>query len=131
MSRGRSTYIGDGTQTMHYVAASDAAVAYRLALERGLDGEDYLVADDRPSTLGEFTRLVAREMGAPEPVSVPEEELIPILGAWNVEAYTFCPKSDTSKARELLGWAPRFRTIEEGIPAAVREWKRTRAATVT
>lgn len=123
MSRGQSTYIGEGTQTMHYVAASDAAVAYRLVLERGLDGDDYLIADERPSTLGEFTRLVAREMGAPAPVSIPEETLIPLLGGWNVEAYTFCPKVDSTKAREQLGWTPRFRTIEEGVPVAVREWR--------
>lgn len=128
MSRGQSSYIGDGTQTMHYLAADDTAVAYRLAIERGLDGDDYLLADDRPSTIGEFTRLVAREMGAPEPVSIPEEEIIPILGAWKVEAYTYCPKVNSTKAREQLGWSPRFRTIDEGIPVTVREWRRARAA---
>lgn len=127
MSRGQSTYIGDGTQTMHYLAASDAAVAYRLAIERGLPGEDYLLADDRPSTIGEFTRLVAREAGAPKPESVAEETLIPILGAWAVEAYTFCPKVNSNRARERLGWTPRYRTIEEGVPVAVREWLRSRA----
>lgn len=127
MSRGQSSYIGDGTQTMHYIAADDAAVGYRLAIERGLDGNDYLLSDDRPSPIGEFTRLVAREMRVPEPVSIPEEEIIPMLGAWKVEAYTFCPKVNSGKAREQLGWAPRFHTIEEGIPAVVREWRRAQA----
>ncbi|HKW50259.1 MAG TPA: NAD(P)-dependent oxidoreductase [Candidatus Eisenbacteria bacterium] len=126
MSRGQSSFIGDGTQTMHYIAASDAGVGYRLAIEKGLDGDDYLLADDRPSTLGEFTRLVAREMGAPEPRSVPEEAVIPILGSWKVEAYAFCPKVDSSKARDVLGWRPVYRTIETGVPVVVREWKRSR-----
>ncbi len=126
MSRGQSSYIGDGTQTMHYVASSDAAVAYRLAIERGLDGDDFLLADDRPSTLGEFTRLLARELGAPAPVSVPEEDLIPVMGAWTVEAYTFCPKVDSARAREQLGWAPRFGTIEQGLPIVIREWRQAR-----
>jgi nucleoside-diphosphate-sugar epimerase len=67
---------------------------------------------------------VARELGVPEPRSVPEEELIAQLGAWNVEAYTFCPKIDSTKARERLGWTPRYPTIEEGIPAVIREYKR-------
>lgn len=128
MSRGQSTFIGDGTQTMHYVEASDAAAGYRLAIENGLQGDDYLLADDRPTTLGDFTRLVAREMGAPEPRSVPEEDLIPVLGSWAVEAYTFCPKVDSTRARERLGWTPRFRTVEEGVPEAVRAWKRRRLA---
>ena len=123
MSEGRSTMIGDGAQTMHYIAATDAAAGYRLAIEKGIVGEDYLLADDRPTTIGEFTRLVAKEMGAPAPTSVPEETLVPILGAWSVEAYTFCPKVDSSKARRHLGWAPQFRTIEEGIPVIVREFK--------
>src|SRR5258705_12474740 len=124
MSRGESRVIGEGTQTMHYIEASDAASGYRLAIERGIPGEDYLLADDRPTTLGEFVALVAREMGAPPPVSIPEEELIPVLGAWTVEAYTYCPKVDSSKARVRLGWAPRYRTIEEGVPVAVREFRR-------
>ena len=123
MSEGRSSMIGDGTQTMHYIAATDAAAGYRLAIEKGIVGEDYLLADDRPSTIGEFTRLVAKEMGAPAPTSVPEQTLIPVLGAWTVEAYTFCPKVDSSKARRHLGWAPQYRTIEEGVPVVVREFK--------
>ena len=126
MSRGQSSHIGDGTQTMHYIAATDAAAAYRLAIERGLNGEDYLLADDRPSTLGEFTRFVAREMGASAPVSVLEETLIPVLGAWKVEAFTYCPMTDTSKAREQLGWTPKYRTIEQGVPVVVREWRQAR-----
>jgi nucleoside-diphosphate-sugar epimerase len=128
MSRGESSFIGDGAQPMHYIEAMDAAAGYRLAIENGLQGDDYLLADDRPTTLGDFTRLVAKEMGAPEPRPVPEEDLIPLLGAWTVEAYTFCPKVDSTRARERLGWTPRFPTVEEGVPAVVREWKRRRLA---
>lgn len=129
MSRGEpATIIGDGTQTMHYIEAMDAAAGYRLAIENGLQGDDYLLADDQPTTLGHFTRLVAREMGAPEPRSIPEEDLTPVLGSWAVEAYTFCPKVDSTRARERLGWTPRYRTVEEGVPEVVREWKRRRLA---
>ena len=124
MSRGESTMIGDGSQTMHYIEASDAAAGYRLAIEKGLTGDDYLLADDRPTTLGEFTSLVAKEMGAPPPRPIPEEDLIPVLGAWTVEAYTTCPKVDSSRARERLGWAPRYRTIYEGVPPVVRAFRR-------
>lgn len=130
MSRGESSYIGDGAQTIHYIAATDAAAGYRLAIERGQRGNDYLLGDDRPSTLGEFTRLVAREMGAPPPRPTPEETLIPVIGAWAVEAYTLCPKIDSTRARDHLGWLPRYRTIEEGVPVVVREWKRARLAAV-
>jgi len=128
MAQGRSTYIGDGTQTMHYIAASDVGVGYRLAIEHGFDGEDYLLADDRPVMLGAFTQLVAKEMGAPSPIGVPEEELAPVIGDWAVEAYSYCPKVDSTKAREQLGWTPRFRTIEDGVPVVVREYKRARIA---
>jgi nucleoside-diphosphate-sugar epimerase len=129
MSRGEpATIIGDGTQTMHYIEAMDAAAGYRLAIENGLQGDDYLLADDEPTTLGHFTRLVAREMGGPEPRSVPEEDLTPVLGTWAVEAYTFCPKVDSTRARERLGWTPRFRTVDEGVPEVVRAWKRRQLA---
>jgi len=120
--------IGEGNQTMHYIEASDAASGYRLAIERGIPGEDYLLADDQPTTLGEFTALVAREMGAPPPVPIPEEELIPALGAWAVEAYTTCPRVDSTKARRDLGWSPRYRTIQEGVPVVVRAYKHSLAA---
>ena len=127
MSQGQSMHLGDGTQTMHYVEARDTAAAYRLALEHGIVGEDYLIADDKPSTLGEFTRLVAKEMGAPAPVSIPEEEAIGMLGTWAYEAYTFCPKVDSTKAREHLGWTPRYKTIQEGVPVVIREYKHAQA----
>jgi nucleoside-diphosphate-sugar epimerase len=128
MAMGKSSFIGDGTQTMHYIAASDVGAGYRLAIEHGLEKEDYLLADDRPVTLGAFTRLVAKEMGAPPPAGVPEEDLAPVIGDWAVEAYTFCPKVDSAKAREQLGWTPRFKTIDEGVPVVVREYKRARVA---
>lgn len=128
MSRGQSAYLGDGTQTMHYIEASDAAAGYRLAIERGLEGDDYLLGDDHASTLGEFTRLVAREVGAPPPVSIPEEDAIAMLGSWTYEAYTYCPKIDSTRARERLGWSPKYRTIEQGVPAVIRAWKRERSA---
>ena len=131
MSRGRAVLIGDGQQTMHYVAAKDVAKGFRLAIEHGLDGEDYLLADDKPTTLGAFTSLVARELGVPEPTPIPEEDLIPELGAWNVEALTYCPKIDSTKAREHLGWAPDSPTIDEGIPPVVREWKRAQLEAAT
>lgn len=128
MSRGESSMIGDGTQTMHYVSALDVAVGYRLALEKGIAGEDYLLADDKPTTQGAFVRLTAKEMGAPEPAEIPVEVLAHTLGDWAIEAYTTCPKVDTSKAKQHLGWTPRLRTIEEGLPIVVREYRRTRMA---
>jgi len=57
MSRGESRMVGEGNQTMHYVEGSDVGRAYRLAIEHGVDGDDYLIGDDRPSTHGAFTRL--------------------------------------------------------------------------
>ena len=88
------------------------------------EGSDRAVhsATERPPAAA--LRLVAREVGAPPPVSIPEEELIPVLGDWAVEAYTTCAMVDSSRARERLGWAPRYRTIEEGVPVVVRAWKR-------
>ena len=123
MSRGESRMIGDGNQTMHYIEGSDVGRAYRLAIERGIDGEDYLIADDKPSTHGDFSRLAAREMGAPPPKLVPEEDLLPILGEWALEAIVSCPKVDSGRARERLGWTPQYRTIEEGMPVVVRDYK--------
>jgi nucleoside-diphosphate-sugar epimerase len=127
MRRGQSSYLGDGTQVMHFVESSDAAAAYRLAIEHGLVGEDYLIADDKPTTLGDFTRLVAREMGAPAPVSIPEEEAIEMVGAWAYEAYTLPAKADSTKAREQLGWTPMYRSPADGMPSVVREFKRRAA----
>jgi nucleoside-diphosphate-sugar epimerase len=131
MLAGRSTILGDGKQVMHYVAAADAAAAYRLAIEKGKPGEDYLIADDEPVTQGDFVRLVAKELGAPEPVCVPEAQLAPVLGDWALEAYTTCYRTDATKAHRELGWRPRFRTIAEGVPFVVREYRRSKLAPAT
>jgi len=122
-----SSFLGDGTHVMHYVAASDTSAAYRLALEHGIVGEDYLIADDVASTIGAFTRLVANEMGAPPPTGIPEEAAIERVGPWGYEAFTFGPAVDSTKAREHLGWTPKYRTIETGVPAVVLDFKRSLA----
>ena len=131
MMAGRSTILGDGNQLMHYVAAADAAAAYRLAIEKGKPGEDYLVADEEPTTQGAFVRLVAKELGAPEPTCVPEAQLAPVMGDWAVEAYTTCHRTDATKAHRELGWRPRFRTTAEGVPFVVREYRRSKLASAT
>lgn len=38
-----------------------------------------------------------------------------------------CPKIDSTRARERLGWTPQYKTIEEGVPVAVRDYKWRRA----
>lgn len=100
-----------------YVFVPDAAAATVAALERGLPDRAYNVCDDHPVAWNDYYDTVARVLGAPRPLRVPE---------WVFRATPYVrevlrssiPMSN-AKARTELGWAPSAPTIEEGFARAV------------
>jgi dTDP-L-rhamnose 4-epimerase len=94
----------DGRQRRDFVHVKDVARAFRLALEQPKGGQAYAVS--------EVAALLADAMGVPE--IKPD-----ILGKARSGDIRNC-FADISKARELLGFAPRFR-LENSI-GELAEW---------
>ena len=97
---------------LNLVHIDDAAAAAVLALDAKAPGPLYLVADDRPVLRGEFYRLLAEQIGAPEPRFVAPDGDGPVRGDAD-------KRVSNRRIREELGFRPVYPDITTGLPAAL------------
>ncbi len=120
--KGRSVLLGDGSNYLPRIHVEDCAAAYAAALDR-LDtlatGERFIVADDEPCTTREFADRLAELLHAPKPRPPPMFIVRLLLGRRLVETATSNGKVSNAKAKRVLGWAPRYPSIREGLPATL------------
>ncbi len=113
------TIFEDGEQRRDFVHVRDVALAFRLALEQPqARGHVINVGSGQAYTIAEVATLLAEAMGVPE--IKPE-----ILNKARSGDIRNC-FADISKARELLGFEPRFR-LEKSLQPFV-EWVRQTGA---
>lgn len=107
---------GDGSQTRDFIHISDLTRAIRLATEApGIGGETFQIATASETTVEELTRKLLEAMrreGLPEPEVV--------HGATR-QGDIKRNYSDTSKARDHLGWSAVV-PLEEGLRRTVRHF---------
>lgn len=97
----------------HLADAGDAAVA---AVERGRPGEAYHIVDDEPASMNEHVRFMAAAFGTPKPMTVPLT-LVRIIGPYLYAFLTSAARLSNAKAKQELGWTPRYPTYRDGIRA--------------
>jgi dTDP-L-rhamnose 4-epimerase len=109
----------DGWQQRDFVSVYDIAWACRLALETpAAAGEVFNIGSGTSSTVREIAERVAEVLG--------KKHLHPeITGKYRVGDIRHC-FADISKAREMLGYAPRV-TLEDGL-AELAAWLEGQAA---
>lgn len=114
--RSRSLPVASGRRgTMAFVHAEDAAVGTVAALEHGVDGAAYNLVDDTPATWREFVEESARTAGAPRPPVLPGWALR-VVAPYAAELLTRANmRVSNARAREQLGWAPRYPSFREGL----------------
>ena len=96
---------GDGRARWPLVHREDLAQLYALALERGEQGADYHGVAESGVSVAEVAGTIARRFGAPDPVTVPVEEVVAERGAWAAcEAWDQTMAAPATRAR--LGWQP-------------------------
>ena len=99
-----AAYVGDGKQRWPSVHVKDAAVLYRLAIEKGTAGAVYHAVHDEGLEIRELAGVVGKKLGIPVG-SKKSEEAIPHFGFLG-----FCLGIDdwceSRKTREALGWEP-------------------------
>ncbi len=97
------------------LAHDDAAAAVVAALRIGAG--TYNVCDDVPVTRQEFARVLAEALGVPAPRQLPS--WLSRLGGRTMELLSRSQRMSNAKLKAATGWAPRWRSVREGIPAAV------------
>jgi nucleoside-diphosphate-sugar epimerase len=98
------------------IAHEDAATGVVAAL--GVDPGVYTVCDDEPLTRREWAGVVADAIGVPQPKPVPA--WLAALGGKTLALLARSQRMSNAKLKAASGWAPRWRSAREGLPAAVR-----------
>ena len=111
--KGFSAYVGDGSNLWPAVHRDDSALVYRLALERGAQGEAYHAIAEEGVPFKAIAEAVGRQLGLPSRSLTPEEA----EGHFGGLAMFVAGNGPASNrwTRETLGWEPR----EIGIVADI------------
>jgi nucleoside-diphosphate-sugar epimerase len=97
------------------VSHEDAATAAMAALRA--PGGLYEVCDDEPLTRKEFGEVCARCVGAGPPRPLPR--WLSAIGLFELMSRSL--RLSNAKLRAATAWAPRWRSVREGVPEAARQ----------
>ncbi|MFJ3672780.1 SDR family oxidoreductase [Streptomyces sp. NPDC090106] len=106
---GVSGYPGDGAQRWPAVHALDAAVLFRLALERAEPGTAWHAVDDEGDRVRDIAAVIGRRLGLPVR-PVPAEAFGP-LG----QIFASDQPSSSARTRQALGWEPKHPGLLEDL----------------
>lgn len=103
--KGEAAYIGDGGNNWSAGHRLDAAVVFRLALERAAQGERYHAVAEEAVPMREIAAVIGRRLGVPVVSKSPEEAMghFGFLGMFvgmNIQA-------SSEWTRKTLGWKPK------------------------
>ena len=129
MKSGKYRVIGSGDNFLPRVHVEDCARAYVKVLEKMPLGERFILADDLPCTLREFSDFMADTMNTPRPGSLPRFLVRLAMGKRILQTVTMNCKVSNSKARSMLDWKLSYPTYREGLPATIAALENEQAAT--
>ena len=116
---GRFAVIGRGDNLWDLVHVDDVARALVDALERAPAGEIYHAADDEPIAYYDFMALSAQALGVGPPRRIPAWVARLAAGSSAVTAVVRSARTSNAKLKRELGWAPRYPSARDGVPATV------------
>lgn len=102
---GVSAYVGDGANRWPAVHRLDAAVLFRLALEKAPAG-GVLHGAAENVTMKSIAETIARGLGLPAVSLTPGEAATHFISPFMATAYGFDGPVTSVRTRELLGWSP-------------------------
>jgi nucleoside-diphosphate-sugar epimerase len=106
---GVSGYPGDGAQRWPAVHALDAAVLFRLALERAQAGTSWHAVADEGDEVRDIAAVIGRRLGLPVE-SVPAQTYGPLGPIFATDQ-----PSSSSRTRRALGWEPKHPGLLEDL----------------
>ncbi|MFF3695771.1 SDR family oxidoreductase [Streptomyces sp. NPDC002221] len=106
---GVSGYPGDGTQRWPAVHALDAAVLFRLALERAEAGSVWHAVADEGDRVRDIAAVIGRRLGLPVE-AVPSQTYGPLGTIFEADQ-----PSSSSHTRRALGWEPKHPGLLEDL----------------
>lgn len=119
----RPYYAGPQKHLGSFVHFNDAARALVLAAEKQPANEIINVVDGTPVSFGTFIDYYAHCLGHKKPRRIPKilVRFAPIIAAQQIKQLDIHgAQVSSSKAHELLGWAPEFPSYEQGLVQTVQ-----------
>ncbi|KAH8703542.1 putative NAD dependent epimerase/dehydratase [Talaromyces proteolyticus] len=110
---GAAIYINDGSSRWSAVHRLDAAVLYRLALEKGQPGAIYHAVAEEGVPTKDIVTLIGKKTGLPVEGKT-MEEATPLLGFF-AHALAADNPASSEKTRKELGWTPTQITLLKDI----------------
>ncbi|NJP92542.1 SDR family oxidoreductase [Nonomuraea sp. FMUSA5-5] len=112
---GVSAYVGDGSNRWPAVHRLDAAVLFRLALEKAPAGSVLHGVAESGVTFRSIAETIARRLGLPTVSLTPDEAATHFVSPFMAVVYGFDGPVSSSHTRELLGWSPVHPTLLEDL----------------
>ena len=111
---GACLWLGDGQQRWPAAHVRDVAVAYRLALEKGVRGAAYHAVDESGLTLRAIAEAAAQRMGLPtQGLNLSEADRF----GWLAHFVASDLPASSELTRQRLGWQPKGPSILEDLAA--------------
>jgi nucleoside-diphosphate-sugar epimerase len=120
LRRRRFPVIGDGSGIWSFVHVDDAAAATVRAVELGGAGV-YNIVDDDPASVREWLPELAAAVGAKPPLRLPTLVGRLAAGEVGVALMTQVRGASNAKAKEELGWQPRYPSWRSGFHSGLRD----------
>lgn len=120
LDKGQLRVIGRGHNYWSSIHVDDLAAAFALALERAPSGATYNVVDDAPLTLRELVDNLTDALGKKRVGNIPPWLMGLIIGRPLVASLTSSFRIRNERAKEGLGWAPRYPSFADGLPHVLK-----------
>jgi nucleoside-diphosphate-sugar epimerase len=108
-----SAYAGDGLNRWPAVHRLDAAVVYRLALEKSAAGVRYHAVAEEGIPFREIATLIGRRLNVPVVSKTPEEAKEHF--GWFAQFAAIDTRASSQWTREYLGWQPKQPVQGRGV----------------
>ncbi|MBA8876973.1 SDR family oxidoreductase [Phyllobacterium myrsinacearum] len=102
---GLSAYVGEGLNHWPAVHRRDAAVVFRLAIERAAAGERYHAVAEEGVVFKEIATVIGRHLNIPVIAKSPEEAAAHF--GWFAGFAAMNAAASSAQTRTLLGWQPK------------------------
>ena len=112
---GVSAYVGDGANRWPAIHRADAAVLYRLAVERAPAGSALHGAAESAITFATIAHAIGHRLGLPTVSLTPEQAVAHFGQPFMATAYAADAPASSARTRALLDWTPTHPTLLEDM----------------
>jgi nucleoside-diphosphate-sugar epimerase len=119
LKSGKFGIVGKGDNRIPRIHVEDCAEAYALAIEKMPIYESFILADDTPCTMREFTEFMASCVGMSKPRTIPKVLARLVMGKLLLETMDMDCIVSNNKMKQVLGVELKYPSYREGLPVVI------------